>query len=61
MTGSRESWLWGSVTRGLKLLQYVLFKVKDRTHLVSTMPDHIELATANFQDEGLDDVVQGVL
>ncbi|PYI09540.1 hypothetical protein BO78DRAFT_459039 [Aspergillus sclerotiicarbonarius CBS 121057] len=44
----RHSLLIGTISRGLKLLYTVLFKIKDHKHLVSTMQDRISWPAGSF-------------
>ncbi|RAQ59023.1 hypothetical protein COH20_007123 [Aspergillus flavus] len=44
----RDSLLKGTISRGLDLLHMVIFEIKDHTHLVTTMQQHISWPTGNF-------------
>ncbi|KAK4243616.1 hypothetical protein C7999DRAFT_18063 [Corynascus novoguineensis] len=38
----------GTISRGLELLHYVHFKIRDHSHLVATTQEHISWPTVNF-------------
>ncbi|KJK62633.1 hypothetical protein P875_00095165 [Aspergillus parasiticus SU-1] len=44
----RDSLLKGTISCGLDLLHMVIFEIKDHTHLVTTMQQHISWPTGNF-------------
>ncbi|KAE8325413.1 hypothetical protein BDV39DRAFT_206952 [Aspergillus sergii] len=44
----RDSLLKGTISCGLDLLHRVIFEIKDHTHLVTTMQQHISWPTGNF-------------
>lgn len=60
MIGSRECFLGGTISCGLKLLHHVLLEVKDHAQLVSVMRDNIKFAPRSFLDDGLDEATQHV-
>ncbi|KOC14192.1 hypothetical protein AFLA70_307g001690 [Aspergillus flavus AF70] len=45
---TRDSLLKGTISCGLDLLHMVIFEIKDHTHLVTTMQQHISWPTGNF-------------